>query len=210
MPEISQEEYDRLKGLEPKIEQLNSEAAAHRRAKAEAVAQLNEATQQIKTLQEAIEKPNADFKAKEAELIEALRKSKEHGEALRAKYEGKLIDEAVLTAATKGRAIDPSVVSKLLRDSIGIDEKGEIFVRAGDGVATDTTGARVSVDSYVSGYLEKNAFLVAPSGAAGTGSQGGRGAGDQSGGKTITRAEFDKLDPRAKSAKIKEGVELVD
>jgi hypothetical protein len=207
MPEITQEELDRYKGLEKRVEELNAEAATHRRAKKDAIEQLTEATSQIKTLQEAIEKPNADFKAKEAELTTAAQKSREYGDSMRARYEGKLIDEAIASAAIKGRAVDPQVVAKLVRESVGIDDKGEIFVKSGEGVATDDAGARLSVEKLVSGFLTKNPYLVSATGMEGSGSGGGRNEG---GGVQIKRADFDALPPAARAAKVKAGVAIVD
>ena len=42
----------------------------------------------------------------------------------------------------------------------------------------------------------------------GSGAQPGNGGGK--GGKTMTRTEFDALDPSARMAKIKDGVQVVD
>jgi hypothetical protein len=87
---------------------------------------------------------------------------------------------------------------------IAKDANGQqIFSRTRHGDPADFDEAlEIMVDSY-----PHKASILKGSGASGGGAQGGGGAGG--GGKTMTRAQFDALDPAAKAAAVKD-TKIVD
>lgn len=88
---------------------------------------------------------------------------------------------------------------------IGYDQNGQkLYSKARPG---ELASFDEMLESFVDGYSHKDHILKG-SGAQGGGSQPGNGSG--SGGKKISRAEFDALAPADKTAKMNNGFEVVD
>lgn len=90
---------------------------------------------------------------------------------------------------------------------IGYDQNGQkIYSKARPGEVADFDEI---VESLVDSYSFKDHILKG-TGHNGTGKQPGSDGGNTNGGKTIPRAEFDKLDPSSRSARIRDGFSVVD
>jgi len=75
--------------------------------------------------------------------------------------EGYRLDTPIISAAAKFRAIDPEQVKSLIRHNIRISSEGEVEVLGADGKASyDDKGKLVSVEDYVSTWLQKNPHHV--------------------------------------------------
>jgi len=102
------------------------------------------------------------------------------------KYHQERISNVLLTAA--GEAIDPATVKDLLAGRAQVDGNGNVTI---DGK---------SVVDAVKKLLEDRPFLAKAQG--GTGSGAPQNAG---GGKQVSRAEFERMNPTDQSAHIKSG-----
>lgn len=181
-------------------EKANAEAAAHRKGKAEERERADSLQRQIDDIAAKQKADETDKLKKEnkheevwardrAELEAANAKLKESAEQAFNQYKSLAINGKIIEAAAKHKAHDPKIITQLLSSDVGVDDKGDVFVRSGDGVAMNEKGERVSIESHVQNYLAKNAYLVQPSGAGG-GAAGGAGGGSK---KSMTRSEFDGL-----------------
>jgi len=206
-----------LEELQSEIEKLKSEAAAHRKGKAEE-------REKAETLQKRLDEISATgkkaeeekmlaenrheelFKRREAELTGSLEKSKANGTAWQKRFEQLAIDGQIISAAAKYNAHEPSIIAKLVRDSIALDEQGGVFVRAGEGVAMTDKGERLTVESYVQNYMHSNPYLVKSTGS-GSGSTGGKGTDNK---QSISRSEFDQKPPADQSSFIRGGGVLTE
>lgn len=123
--------------------------------------------------------------------------------AERAMSTGMLVDEGLTKAL-----VDSGVKKELLRGAHAM-LKGMVKVAEEDGkraaiVETDMGPLPLAkfVGEWASGP-EGSAFVAPPAG-------GGAGGSRSPGGKTLKRAEFDKMDPASQRAKIAEGATLID
>ena len=203
--------------LQLALDKANSEAAAHRKGKAEERERAEALQKQIDEIADRAKKAEDDkllaenkheelFKRKEAELMGSLDKVKSTAEQWQKRYEQLAIDGQIISAAAKYNAHDPSLLSKLVRDSIAIDEQGQVFVRAGDGVAMNDKGERINVETLVQNFLHSNPYLQKPTGA-GSGSQGSKGSDNK---PTMSRSDFESKTPGEQSAFIKGGGKLTE
>lgn len=88
---------------------------------------------------------------------------------------------------------------------VGLDGAGQpIYSRTKNG---DVAEFEEAIESMVDAYPNKDSILKG-TGSSGSGKKPGEGG--MGGGKTLTRAEFDRLDPTARAAKMKDGYKLVD
>lgn len=110
--------------------------------------------------------------------------------------EGIAILPRILGDRVKTEFVDGSFVSTIMQ----ADGKTPMIGSGVNGVATFDDLVKEAVKNFPS------LFEGAGHGGGGTPSKGAGGPG----GKTITRAEFDKLDPLAKAAKVKEKFVIVD
>lgn len=204
-----------LEELQAALDKANSEAAAHRKGKAEERERAEALQKQLDDIAAKVKKAEDDkliaenkheelFKRKEAELVGSLDKVKSTAEQWQKRYEQLAIDGQIISAAAKNNAHDPSLISKLLRDQIALDEKGEVYVKAGDGVAMNEKGERIGVESLTQSYLNANPYLVKPTGA-GSGSQGSKGTDTK---QTMKRADFESKSPADQAAFIRGGGKL--
>lgn len=108
------------------------------------------------------------------------------------RLQGVLKENAILKAAAS--SVDPGAVAKLLNDQISINETGEIYPV--DDKGNRKTGGKdgyMTVDEFVSGYIDQNEYLKSPSGTAGAGSStAGQGGGSK--GNVIDQAASVSMD----------------
>lgn len=141
-----------------------------------------------------------------------LAKREEATKALRGQLEKHLVDAAGVAAiaAAKGSAelLLPHVKSRVKV----IEENGEFAVRVVDAAGNPRVNGKgefLSMSDLVGEMRQSDVFapaFAAPN-ASGGGSRQSTGGG---GAKTITRAQFDAMDPVAQRAELKAGATLVD
>lgn len=159
---FSQEDVDRiianrLKQVERKYESVNVEEY-----------------HQLKSQQE---------QAREAEMMkknqfeELLQKQKSEADSRISQLQNELhrvqVDGALLSAASKHKAVNPEHVASLMKNTVRLNETGQVEVVDSDGnVRYDTNNAApVSVDQAVEEFLTQNAYFRAAA-PAGSGSSG--------------------------------------
>ena len=128
---------------------------------------------------------SAAEQAKEAEMMkknqfeELLQKQKADADTRISKLQAELqavhVDGALLSAASKHKAVNPDHVATLLKDKVRLSETGQVEVLDKDGnVRYDTEQAHpLTVDQAVEEFLTQNTYFrtAAP---AGTGSSGNK------------------------------------
>jgi len=73
------------------------------------------------------------------------------------------VNSPILDAAARFRAVAPDQVKALIRNNVRLSEEGEVEVVDSDGrVRYDDSGRRLSVDSYVQEFLQKNPHFIQP------------------------------------------------
>lgn len=121
--------------------------------------------------------------AKEAEMMkknqfeELLQKQKGEADSRIAQLQNELhrvqVDGALLSAASKHKAVNPSHVASLMKNNVRLNESGQVEVIDSDGnVRYDTNNAApVSVDQAVEEFLTQNAYFrsAAPAGSGSSG-----------------------------------------
>jgi hypothetical protein len=121
--------------------------------------------------------------AKEAEMMkknqfeELLQKQKNEADARISSLQNELhrvqVDGALLNAASKHKALNPEHVAQLLKNTVRLNESGQVEVIDTDGqVRYDTnTAAPVTVDQAVEEFLAQNVYFraAAPSGSGSNG-----------------------------------------
>lgn len=220
--EAPQEQIDAALAMEKtasdngtKISELNSEARGYRKKASDATTELEKYSgvdlEELAALKEKSLKASGDFDTLKEDLQTRFAE-KEKGyttqiSSLSSQLEKVSIDKNLLSAATKGDAINPAQVAALLRGSVKLEEDGSISVMNGDKVVTDGNGENLSLDAYVEGWLKENLHMV--KGKGGGGGSGGNqgGEGDH---KTMTLEAFDALDPRGRMDFMKEGGRVSD
>jgi len=208
-----EELQNELQKTQEALEKANAEAAAHRKGKSEVKAQLDEMQNRLAEIEEARKKAEEEalekngqhdelYKRQMGELQAKLDAATADGSNWRQRFETSVIDSRILEA----NAHNPGLVAQIVRSNIALDEKGEVYVRAGEGIAMNG-GNRLTVDEHVASYLQENAYLVKANGS-GTGSKGGGGSG--SAGNSKTRDEFNALDAAGRASFMKGGGQLTD
>lgn len=188
-------------GLKNKANQLLSEKKAVEAAKAEALAKM--------AVMEADMKkgklPQDDSKLKDA--LEQLSAAKEHA----SKLEKNISDAKIDSEAQKiGASLAPSdarraaLIAKEAKSRLQL-EGDNITVLSKDGKPTIST-----LKELTSEFKTEYDFLVDGSKASGGGASGGSGRAAKAPSKTITRSEFDAMDPHERSIAIKDGVTPID
>jgi hypothetical protein len=88
---------------------------------------------------------------------------------------------------------------------VGYDKNGQkIYSKSRPGELADMDEI---AETFTETYPNKDHILKGVGGGSGTQASNG---GGKSGGKTISRADFDKLNPNEQAGKVKEGVQVVD
>lgn len=128
---------------------------------------------------------SAAEQAKEAEMMkknqfeELLQKQKQDADARIGKLQNELqavhVDGALLSAASRHKAVNPEHVVNLLKNNVRLSENGKVEVLDQDGnVRYDTDQASpLSVDQAVEEFLTQNTYFRAAA-PAGTGSNGNK------------------------------------
>lgn len=167
------------------------------------------------------------------ELIEAGKVEEIKTAAIKAvedKYKPIVEENATLKTALHGEKIGGSFArSKFIADKIAVPADivqarfGQNFkLEDGNVIAYDASGNKLfsksspgnpasfdeALELLVDAYPYKDQILKG-TGQQGDGARGNKGNG-QGGGKTMPRAEFDKLDPIGRAAKMKEGITLTE
>jgi hypothetical protein len=137
---------------------------------------------------QAFQEAEAKRKGEEGKLLE--QRNAELAQT-RAELDGLRIESALLGAASE--AIDPNTVVALLRGQAKIDN-GAVTVNG------------KSVAEAVNALLAEKPFLAKPAGGAGGGAPQNGGGGQ----KSLSRAEFEKLDPAARQQHLKSGGAVTD
>lgn len=151
-------------------------------------------------------------KEHEKSVKEALERA-DKAEARAKKLSSKTLNSALRAAAaevgTHDKAFD-DFAARAQRDGWTIDEEGELVALTEEGKPRLGKDGKttMSLKEWGQGLRETAAHLF-PATGSGTGGPGTKtGAGD--GAKQMKRTDFNRLDPYAQAAKMKEGVSLVD
>lgn len=118
------------------------------------------------------------------------------------------IDNALISAAAKHGAKNPSMVAKLLRDEIDLDEKREVVVLDEDRKPRLKGGQYMPVEERVREFLDQTPELVAPSNPHG-------GAGSRGGASTSAEGSASRGNPQVREleeelAKVQEAAKKGD
>jgi hypothetical protein len=159
----------------------------------------------------ALESERDDWKAKHADALKAATKAQKAAEdaTLRAKdldaaFNNSLKDAALTDALTKANVTNPAYIKAakavLALQANVVDENGSRIVKVGDKALADHITEWAGSD-------EGKHFVTAPD-TSGGGSRGGNRV--NAGGKAISRAQFDALDPVARAAHFSEGGSVSD
>ncbi len=219
-------------GTRQTISRLNGEAQGHREQKEKAQADLK-AFEGINPTEarEAMEKVK---KIDDKQLIDAGKVDEVRAEITKG-FETKLAEANAATDAANG-ALQKALLSNAFANSKFIGEKvavpaemiqaqfGDNFSIGDNGAiqAKDAAGNTIyskenpgnvagfdeAIEIIIEGYAYKD-HLLKGSGASGGGSEGGDDGGS-GGDKKMKRADFEKLAPGEKAAKMKDGFTLVD
>jgi len=149
-----------------------------------------------------VEKYNQLLKAEEEKQLEAERakgnfekvlketvsKKDEEITTLKTRLQSQMVDGALISAASKYKAISPEQVKELLAKNVRLSDKGEVEVVGEEGAVRYTeTGDAMTVDTLVKEWLDKNPHFSQP---------GPKGAGSQSNTSSTVNGQVDvsKLD----------------
>lgn len=173
------------------------------KAKAEKGGKAPDAAEVERTIEERVKKVEA--KAAEKQKITEGERDK-----WKSKFETTAVDTH-LTNSLIAAGVKDDVMLKaakaLIRPSLQILEEGDDF----SVIARDQYETAVPVASYIKNWAdgdEGKRFVDAPVNGGGGGN--GDGNNNNKGGKSINRADFDKLDPMERSKKVSEGFAIVD
>lgn len=211
----------------------NAEARSHREAKEAAEAKLKafegiedpaaaiDALKKVKNLSDkdliaadkveeiknnairAVEEKYAPIVKKAETLEQELHAEKIGGSFARSKFiTEKLAVPADMVQAMFGRHFTLEGGKIVAKDANG----NQIYSDANPGNPADFDEA---LGKIVSSYAGRD-HIMKGSGHNGTGKQPGTGGGGENGAKTMTRAEFERLQPMDQMSKVREGVQVVD
>ena len=212
-----------------KIGSLNAEAKQHREAKEAAEAKLkafdgiDDAAAAIKALATV---KNLDDKklidAGEAERVKAeaikvyeekLNASESEKAKIREQFHNELIGGSFARSkvVSDKLAIPADMAQAFFGRYFGISEEGKIFAKDANGNeiysrthAGEKAGFDEALEALIDAYPNKDSILKG-SGASGGGATPSAG----SGGKTMTRADFEKLDPASQMKTLQDKVQIV-
>ena len=146
---------------------------------------------------------SAAEQAKEAEMMkknqfeELLQKQKQDADARIGKLQNELqavhVDGALLSAASRHKAVNPEHVVNLLKNNVRLSENGKVEVLDQDGnVRYDTDQASpLTVDQAVEEFLTQNTYFRAAA-PAGTGSNGNK---NPSASREVKLSDLDMKNP---------------
>lgn len=150
-------------------------------------------------VEELLNERTAAMKADHDKVLKAITDERDRATT---QLGAQLIDGAIRDAAAKARVRPTAIDDVLLRGRAVFHLKdGKAVPMDGDKMIFGKSGEPMDVPEFVAGLTERAPHLFEPSTGAGAKSALGGGAGGR---KTITRTQFDALDPAAKSAAIKE------
>jgi hypothetical protein len=144
-----------------------------------------------------VEKYNQLLKAEEDRILEAekqkgnfekvlketVSKKDEEINTLKTRLQSQMVDGALISAASKYKAISPEQVKELLAKNVRLNAKGEVEVVGQEGAVRYTdTGDAMTVDTLVKEWLDKNPHFSQP---------GPKGAGSQSNTSTTMNGQVD-------------------
>lgn len=140
--------------------------------------------QALKSLQEQVEEEQL---MKKQDFEGLLKKQREKSESeitkLRTELETIKIDGALINASSKAKALSPEHVAQLLRNSVKLDQNGQVVVVDKEGQPRYTDNADpMTVDNLVDEFLASNQYFKA-AGPSGSGSTGNT--------DTVNQTEFD-------------------
>ena len=145
-----------------------------------------------RTLVEADESRRHEEAKKRGEFDQVIKEQADKFNAKINQYQSELtsikVDGALVTAASKAKAINPDQVATLLRGQLKLNEQGTVDVvdtQTGQ-VRYNDKGEAIGVENLVTEFLQSNPHFVS-AGPQGTGAQGGVGK----------VAPVDELDPSA-------------
>ena len=127
-----------------------------------------------------VEKQKGNF---EKVLKETVSKKDEEINTLKTRLQSQMVDGALISAASKYKAISPEQVKELLAKNVRLNAKGEVEVVGQEGAVRYTdTGDAMTVDTLVKEWLDKNPHFSQP---------GPKGAGSQSNTSTTMNGQVD-------------------
>jgi hypothetical protein len=127
-----------------------------------------------------VEKQKGNF---EKVLKETVSKKDEEITTLKTRLQSQMVDGALISAASKYKAISPEQVKELLAKNVRLNAKGEVEVVGQEGAVRYTdTGDAMTVDTLVKEWLDKNPHFSQP---------GPKGAGSQSNTSTTMNGQVD-------------------
>lgn len=144
-----------------------------------------------------VEKYNQLLKAEEDRILEAekqkgnfekvlketVSKKDEEINTLKTRLQSQMVDGALISAASKYKAISPEQVKELLAKNVRLNAKGEVEVVGQEGAVRYTeSGDAMTVDTLVKEWLDKNPHFSQP---------GPKGAGSQSNTSTTMNGQVD-------------------
>jgi len=151
---------------------------------------------EVKELMQQKETAQLEEKKKRGEFEDILKEQANKYQSEIQKLQGDLtnikINDALLGSASKNRAINPQQVVELLKNSVQLNEDGQVEVLADNGTPRyNKDGNLYSVEEYVSEFLTQNPHfqMATPSGS---GSKGNVGKVDA---KPFNLAELDLNNP---------------
>jgi len=215
------------------ISRLNGEAKGHREAKEAAETKLKgfegitdpaEAIKALETIKNLDAKKLVDAGQVEKVREEAIKATEEKYAPIvkeRDSLKGELHSEKIGGSFSRSKfiadklAIPSDLVEARFGKNFGIEE-GKVVAKDSNGnpIFSQSRPGELadfdeSLEFLVNAYPQKEAIMKG-SGGGGGGASGKGGTTQPGGGKTITRDQFDGLDPRAQAAKMKEGITVVD
>ena len=103
-------------------------------------------------------------------------------------------DSAIVSAASKAKAIDPEIVLRMVRDSIALDETGNLSVIDSNGSPrlSPKRGQDMTIDELIEEFLSDKPYLRTGSNTGGTGSNTNNHKG-----QTVDVAKLALTDPLA-------------
>jgi len=118
-------------------------------------------------LEELLAKKDEEFKSVLAQKEQELQQRQQTIQALLAERKR----QALEVAAAQAGAINPAIVAKLLADYIAEDEEMTLYVKSekGEGKRLSDKGNPMTVEEFVTEWLNKNPYLLRPEVRAGGG-----------------------------------------
>lgn len=184
------------------LKKANKEAADNRRALKKLQEQAGsvdvEEFNRLKDEQDKREKEGLEAKGQYEKALEKerqkfdtqLKTAQESGEQWKKRYEGLVVDNALLSGAAEGNAINPKAVVTLVRQDykINVDDEGQVEITDSEGkMPMDDKGNAMSPAQVVTHYLGANQYLVKASDKRGSGSNHQMGKSDNN--ETLTSQE---------------------